>query len=106
MSNEVGFDETNDETQSVIRKHNRILRRITKILRLRVRHGDERADEIFTALCGTNPAAEQAMGELWGSGEFDCGPQDYEYMIERSVEAVRKLNKIEGHTNSQPATAA
>jgi hypothetical protein len=94
-----------DEVQHVVRKHNRVLRRITHLLRTRLRMRDECADEMFTALCETNPAAEQAMGELWGSGEFDCGPQDYKYMIERSIEAVRRLNKIEGHTNSQPATA-
>jgi hypothetical protein len=104
MDNEKGFDEINDE-HDVVRGHNRVLRRVVSLLRKRVRHGDERADEIFLALCDTNPAAEQAMGELWGSGEFDCGPQDYSYMIERSIEAVRKLNKIEGHTNSQPVTA-
>lgn len=81
------------------------MRRITHFLRLRINKEAEYSDELFTALCETNPAAEQAMGELWGSGEFDCGPQDYEYIVMRSIEAVSRLNKIEGHTNSQPATA-
>jgi len=103
MENEV-HDVTN-ETHDVVRKHNRVLRRVTHLLRVRIVKAAEHADELFTALCDTDPAAEQVMEELWGSGEFDCGPQDYSYMIERSIEAVKALNKIEGHTNSQPVTA-
>ena len=29
------------------------------------------------------------FAELWASTEFDCGPQDYEYMVQRSIEALR-----------------
>lgn len=105
MTSENTLDETNDETQDVVRRHNRILRRITKILRRRIVHGAAYTDEVFTALCETNPAAEQAMRELWGSGEFDCGPQDYEFLVKHSIYAVRKLNEIEGHTNPQPDAA-
>jgi hypothetical protein len=99
MNNGNGINETN--TVDVVRKNNRVLRRIVHILRKRVRHGDARADEMFLALCNTNPSADRAMGELWGSGEFDCGPENYEYIVKRSIEAARKLNEIEGHTNSQ-----
>jgi hypothetical protein len=37
-------------------------------------------------------AAEAAFGEMWGSAEFDCGPQDYIFMAEQSIEAMRLLN--------------
>jgi hypothetical protein len=29
------------------------------------------------------------FAELWASTEFDWGPQDYEYMVQRSIEALR-----------------
>jgi hypothetical protein len=29
------------------------------------------------------------FAELWGSAEFDCGPQDYECMVQRSIETLR-----------------
>lgn len=29
------------------------------------------------------------FAELWASTEFDCGPQDYEYMVQRSIEALK-----------------
>jgi hypothetical protein len=31
------------------------------------------------------------FGELWGSAEFDRRPQHYEYMVKRSVEALRSV---------------
>jgi hypothetical protein len=31
------------------------------------------------------------FAELWGSAKFDCGPQDYEYMVQRSIEALRSV---------------
>jgi hypothetical protein len=31
----------------------------------------------------------QVVAKLWASTEFDCGPQDYEYMVQRSIEALR-----------------
>lgn len=36
--------------------------------------------------------AEEAFGELWGSGEFDCGPNEYDAMVEDSVNALRALS--------------
>jgi hypothetical protein len=49
----------------------------------------EEADELFRALCTDDEVrAEAAMGELWGSGDFDCGPQDYAFIVERCLEAL------------------
>jgi hypothetical protein len=30
---------------------------------------------------------------MWGSGLFDCGPQDYELMVKESIAAIRQLKK-------------
>ncbi len=38
-------------------------------------------------------AAEKAFAELWGSGEFDCGPEDYQEMVKVSLEAISKNRK-------------
>jgi hypothetical protein len=39
-----------------------------------------------------NPAVV-AFGEMWGSGEFDCGPENYDFMAEESIKAMKALNK-------------
>lgn len=38
--------------------------------------------------------AEKWFGEMWGSGEFDCGPEDYEWMALTAIAAVRGLKAI------------
>jgi hypothetical protein len=87
-----------------LRRNNRAQRAVVKQLRRARKHAQEHADNLFNALCEVNLTAEQALGELWGSAEFDCGPEDYEYMIKRSIEAVRKLNEIERRTNSNTSS--
>ena len=59
-----------------------------------------RLDELFAAFCD-NRAAE-AFGELWASGEFDCGPQDYESIVKHCLAAVREYN--ERRTRPVPST--
>lgn len=63
---------------------NRALRREMKAMQ-RV------ADQVFSALCES--AAAQALGELWGSGEFECGPQDYVTIVETCLTALRDSRK-------------
>lgn len=91
----------NCDERSVTRSLNRALRLVNRRLRRNVEHLKESTDEVFLALCNTDVEAGNAMGELWGSAAFDCGPQDYDFMVTRSIEAVRRLNEIEAHTNSQ-----
>lgn len=52
----------------------------------------KQTDTIFQALCNTD-GATTAMDELWGSGYFDCGPQDYDYIVERCLEALFEYNE-------------
>lgn len=52
-----------------------------------------------TRMMKPNPAyspdeAEKWFGEMWGSGEFDCGPEDYEWMALTAIAAVRALKAI------------
>lgn len=94
MNNEVSFDETNDE-HDVVRRHNRVLRRIVSILRKRVRHGDERTDEIFTALCDTNPSAEVAMRELWENTAQVYDPQDYDSVVKEYIATKKVIDAIQ-----------
>ena len=32
--------------------------------------------------------AVRCFADLWGSARFDCGPQDYEYMVEKILAAL------------------
>lgn len=36
---------------------------------------------------------EKWLGELWGSAEYDCGPHDYEFMVEESIKAMRMVKR-------------
>lgn len=75
---------------------------VNRALRRQLRDMHIRADSLFVALCGTNPAAEKAFGELWGSGEFDCGPQDYDFIVERCLEAVHEYNERRTQPTQSP----
>lgn len=86
-----------DEDRSVLRLHNRALRTVTRQLRRKVDRIEKNADEVFLELCKSDLPAVYAMGELWGSGNFDCGPQDYEWIVKRCLEAVREYD--ERHTS-------
>jgi hypothetical protein len=38
--------------------------------------------------------ADTAFGEMWGSAQFDCGPEDYTYMAEQSIKAVEGFSTL------------
>ena len=37
--------------------------------------------------------AGKALGELWGSGLFDCGPLDYEFMVTEAIKWGKAVKK-------------
>jgi hypothetical protein len=39
--------------------------------------------------------AAKWFAELWGSGNFDCGPEDYEFMVNKCVEAFDTIDALE-----------
>jgi hypothetical protein len=80
-----------DELRSAYRHHNRVLRTVNKNLRARATRIHEKADELFASLCETNDGATEAFGELWGSALFDCGPEDYNFMVEDIKKAFAEL---------------
>jgi hypothetical protein len=48
-------------------------------------------------------AAERTFAEMWGTAEYDCGPEEYDYMAMVSVPAVgamKELAKLVGFTCS------
>jgi hypothetical protein len=39
-------------------------------------------------------SAADAFGEMWGSGAFDCGPEDYIWMANEAIAAVRAMKEL------------
>jgi hypothetical protein len=39
--------------------------------------------------------AVSAFAQLWGTAEFDCGPQDYEFMVKQCVRDSELLSELE-----------
>jgi hypothetical protein len=91
-----------EEEERSIRANNRVLRISNRKIREREREERERADALYYALLeadGSRDAAIEAFGKLWGSGEFDCGPEDVELIVEECLTAVRMLKAA----RTQPA---
>jgi hypothetical protein len=42
----------------------------------------------------TLSASDTAFGGMWGSGEFDCGPEEFDYMAAVSIHAVGAMKAL------------
>lgn len=42
----------------------------------------------------TLSASDTAFGGMWGSGEFDCGPEEFDYMAAVSINAVGAMKAL------------
>jgi hypothetical protein len=80
-----------DAERSVLRHHNRALRAVSRKQREALRILRHEKDYVYKAFTETETEAERAMRELWESGEFICGPQDYDFIVARVLEAFRYL---------------
>jgi len=40
---------------------------------------------------------DKQFAEMWGSAEYDCGPEDYAFMSEYSIAAIRSLKALADH---------
>ena len=92
-----GYEE-DDEVCSATRIQNRALRLSNRKIRARDRESRERADALQYSLIESDAnrdAAVVALGRLWQSGLFDCGPQDYDFMVEVSLEALSRVTPAE-----------
>ena len=85
-----------DEHASIIRRTNKALRTVNKQLRNALKKSREHADEIFLHLCET-PASEEieksidaetAMEKLRTFGGFQCGPRNYDFIVEMCLRAL------------------
>lgn len=80
-----------EEEVFVLRHNNKAQRSVNRQLRRAIKHFQNHTDELFLELCDTDKEAEVAMEKLWTLGGFNCGPRDYDYMIDRCVDAVSAL---------------
>lgn len=79
-----------DDESSVaeLEKRNRAQRSTNRKLRRAHKSEQEHSDELFVALCQSQLEAKAALGELWTRGGFRCGPEDYDQIVERCLEAL------------------
>lgn len=68
----------------VLRRQNKALRKINKILRGALKTSKEYSDELFMVLCDSDEDADIALEKLWTLGGFSeiCGPRDYHKIVE------------------------
>jgi hypothetical protein len=90
--------EDDDEVRSATRIQNRALRLSNRKIRARERDSRERAEALQFSLIEADSNRDDAVvafGKLWQSGLFDCGPQDYDFMVEVSLEALSRVTPAE-----------
>ena len=83
-----------DDSRTATKQLNRALRIVNRNLRRREVELVAQRDEVVESLLETPNEAEEAFGELWGNALFDCGPQDYEYMV---AEIKKAFAFVEAH---------
>lgn len=93
----MGHDEE-ERLVTVLRKNNRAQRSVVKRLRRARLQAQEHADALFNALCETNTTAENVIQEIWERGELNCSPNDYQSIIDLTVEALKSKTR---NTESQ-----
>ncbi len=78
-------------TDSAVRRNNRVLRRLNRVLRSRVEKGKSYADNLFLQICASTPLAEMAIWRLWKEGGFEssCSPEDYQEIVDTSIRALK-----------------
>jgi hypothetical protein len=43
--------------------------------------------------------AEKWFAELWASGNFNCGPEDYVFMVKRCIQPFDRIDELEDATD-------
>lgn len=74
------------EETTVVRKLNKTLRTMNKLLRSNLQQAQEQADRVATLMF--EDTAIQAMRELWERGDLFCSPEDYNTIVEACVSAL------------------
>lgn len=91
------------EEITVLRKINKTQREVNAELRRQLRANKEECDGLVEFLC-ESLKAEEAMGELWERGGFDCDPEDYGSVVMRCLDGLESLR--EGRETPSPLLAA
>lgn len=83
-----------DDELSVVRHHNRVLRRVHHALRRTHQRYEDNMDMLFRELCEQDNSAELAMEKLWRLLGLEglCHPRDYDFIVE--VAEKRLTNQI------------
>lgn len=76
---------------SIVQRTNRALRKINRTLRRQLSTARQNGDEMFLELCNTDIAASAAMRELWEKAGFECSPEDYDYIVDVAIRALRMV---------------
>jgi hypothetical protein len=86
-----GFNEEDAEIADLKRQVNR-WRSKTRKLRHEQKLKQQESDELFMTLCADEFEkyfeAKEQFERLWACGDFGCGPEDYEELVTRSLEAI------------------
>jgi hypothetical protein len=86
--------EDEDELQ-VVRHHNRVVRKVNKLLRTAQKKAQEDMDNMFLELCSMDMEAELAMEKLRTLGQIECGPRDYDKIVEVCLAALNVTKPID-----------
>ncbi len=84
------FQNEDDTVRDATRLLNRAQRTLNKQLRGKLAQVQKETDAKIALLFETPLEAQAAFQELWGHGIFDCGPDDFDYMVAKIVEKFKQ----------------
>lgn len=77
------------EYADVIRRQNRALRKIHKILRHALKDSRQYSDDLFKELCDVDSRAIEALDRIRTEGNIQCDSDDYEFIIFECLAALK-----------------
>lgn len=86
-----------EQVLTVVRHHNRALRRVNKSLRDSHKLNQEYNDALFEELCSHNTDAELALRKLWEEGglQLSCSSEDYTFIVDSAIRALNVQRTLE-----------
>jgi coenzyme F420-reducing hydrogenase beta subunit len=80
------YDEEMEHVE-VLQRLNQVVRRRNKQLRTAVVSTRLYADAVVTQLCEAPSAAQNALEKIRTLGGINCGPDDYDTIVEKAIQA-------------------
>jgi hypothetical protein len=92
-----------NEYIAVVRRQNRTLRKIHKILRSALKSSKVYSDQLFLELCEHDSEARIALEKLWALGGMQeiCDPLDYNKVVEVCIQKMNVTSPIDQSIISQ-----